>query len=72
MEDASIYEVELGNGVSMFAVFDGHGGIPFLIQVTKSVNSSSPSLLESLQIYLPIRMASMEKHYSKLFSGWMS
>jgi len=26
MEDASIYEVELGDGNSLFAVFDGHGG----------------------------------------------
>lgn len=39
MEDASIYEVELANGNSMFAVFDGHGGFPFIIQDTRSVNS---------------------------------
>jgi len=26
MEDASLYEVELNGGNSLFAVFDGHGG----------------------------------------------
>ena len=26
MEDAAIHEVELGDGNSLFAVFDGHGG----------------------------------------------
>ena len=31
MEDASIYEVELGDGNSLFAVFDGHGGFAIFI-----------------------------------------
>jgi serine/threonine protein phosphatase PrpC len=39
MEDASIYEVELGDGNSLFAVFDGHGGAYLFIQVTKSASS---------------------------------
>jgi serine/threonine protein phosphatase PrpC len=26
MEDAAIHEVDLGDGNSLFAVFDGHGG----------------------------------------------
>jgi len=38
MEDASIYEVELGDGNSLFAVFDGHGGEKSVIQVTRSAN----------------------------------
>ena len=38
MEDASIYNVDIGDGNSLFAVFDGHGGIPDLIQGLKSVN----------------------------------
>jgi serine/threonine protein phosphatase PrpC len=39
MEDASIYEVELGDGNSLFAVFDGHGGEITVIQVIRSANS---------------------------------
>ena len=31
MEDASIYNVDIGDGNSLFAVFDGHGGKQFLI-----------------------------------------
>lgn len=26
MEDAAIHEVDIGDGNSLFAVFDGHGG----------------------------------------------
>ena len=26
MEDAAIHELDIGNGNSLFAVFDGHGG----------------------------------------------
>ncbi len=29
MEDSHIAELDLGNGVSVFGVFDGHGGIEF-------------------------------------------
>jgi serine/threonine protein phosphatase PrpC len=29
MEDAAIHEVSIGDGNSLFAVFDGHGGTPF-------------------------------------------
>lgn len=36
MEDAAIHEVDLGDGNSLFGVFDGHGGTPFLIQAMKS------------------------------------
>lgn len=38
MEDASIYEVELGDGNSLFAVFDGHGGIFDSKKVIKSAS----------------------------------
>lgn len=27
MEDAAIHELDIGDGNSLFAVFDGHGGI---------------------------------------------
>jgi serine/threonine protein phosphatase PrpC len=27
MEDAAIHELNIGDGNSLFAVFDGHGGI---------------------------------------------
>ena len=47
MEDASIYEVELGDGNSLFAVFDGHGGEISVIQVIRSANSYRPSLSNS-------------------------
>jgi|LakMenE18May11ns_1017448.scaffolds.fasta_scaffold7694720_1 hypothetical protein len=45
MEDASIYEVELGDGNSLFAVFDGHGGEISDIQVMRLANSYRPNLL---------------------------
>ena len=28
MEDAAIHTTEIGDGNSLFAVFDGHGGTP--------------------------------------------
>lgn len=31
MEDADIHELDIGDGNSLFAVFDGHGGIKFLM-----------------------------------------
>lgn len=39
MEDAAIHEADLGDGNSLFAVFDGHGGNPIAIQDTKLANS---------------------------------
>jgi serine/threonine protein phosphatase PrpC len=47
MEDASIYEVELGDGNALFAVFDGHGGRHSLIQVMKSASLWRASLSTS-------------------------
>ncbi len=38
MEDASLYEVELGDGNSLFAVFDGHGGNQYVTQDLRSAN----------------------------------
>jgi len=38
MEDADIHEADLGDGNSLFAVFDGHGGNRGIIKVTKSAN----------------------------------
>ena len=32
MEDAAIHETDLGDGNSLFGVFDGHGGKSFFIQ----------------------------------------
>ena len=32
MEDAAIAELDIGNGNSLFGVFDGHGGTNLLIQ----------------------------------------
>ena len=31
MEDAAIHDLDIGDGNSLFAVFDGHGGMPTLI-----------------------------------------
>lgn len=45
MEDASIYEVELGDGNSLFAVFDGHGGLFVIIQDMKLASSLRPNSL---------------------------
>lgn len=47
MEDASLFEVELGDGNSLFAVFDGHGGIFVAIQDMRSVNLSRLATLIS-------------------------
>ena len=30
MEDAAIHELDIGDGNSLFAVFDGHGGNGFM------------------------------------------
>ena len=35
MEDTSIHEPDLGDGNSLFAVFDGHGGIFYLMKAMK-------------------------------------
>jgi len=29
MEDAAIYDINLDNNISLFGIFDGHGGIFF-------------------------------------------
>lgn len=31
MEDSHIHKVDIGDGVSLFGVFDGHGGISFFL-----------------------------------------
>ena len=38
MEDAAIHEMDIGDGNSLFAVFDGHGGTSSLSKDPKSVN----------------------------------
>jgi|JI9StandDraft_1071089.scaffolds.fasta_scaffold767654_2 hypothetical protein len=50
MEDAAIHEVDMGDGNSLFAVFDGHGGIiddikDIKLANTSNQNSSKPLLL---------------------------
>lgn len=42
MEDSHIAELDLGNGVSFFGVYDGHGGksnIKSLFSISKPINS---------------------------------
>lgn len=39
MEDAAIAELDIGNGNSLFGVFDGHGGNHALNQESRSQNS---------------------------------
>ncbi len=38
MEDAAIHNLDIGDGNSLFAVFDGHGGNPIVIQDHRLVN----------------------------------
>lgn len=38
MEDAAIHELNIGDGNSLFAVFDGHGGNLIVIQDPRLVN----------------------------------
>ena len=38
MEDAAIHECDLGDGNSLFGVFDGHGGNYAITQATKSAS----------------------------------
>jgi serine/threonine protein phosphatase PrpC len=50
MEDASIHETDLGDGNSLFAVFDGHGGTCFFNighEVSKYVQAKFVKLLTS-------------------------
>ena len=57
MEDAHIVNVDIGNGIGLFAVFDGHGGIEvakfceahftqILLQNHHFQNKSYPKALE--------------------------
>ena len=39
MQDADIHEIDIGDGNSLFAVFDGHGGTSSLTKDPKSVNT---------------------------------
>lgn len=56
MEDASIYEVELGDGNSLFAVFDGHGGIYQFRKAPKLASLWRVNLLINLLNSAPIKM----------------
>lgn len=47
MEDAAIHEIDIGDGNSVFAVFDGHGGTPVFIQGLKLAAQSKKSLWTS-------------------------
>jgi serine/threonine protein phosphatase PrpC len=50
MEDAAIHDIDLGNlgdGNSLFAVFDGHGGFHFYMKDIKLVNTSKKSLYQN-------------------------
>jgi len=55
MEDASIYEADLEDGNSLFAVFDGHGGEIRDIQVMRSANLYRKSLSISSRASTPIK-----------------
>ena len=47
-EDAHIHELDIGDGNSLFAVFDGHGGE----QVARFCEKQMPSMLMSNEEYL--------------------
>ena len=47
MEDAAIHEVDLGDGNSLFGVFDGHGGTTYPMQVTRSASLSRKGISTS-------------------------
>lgn len=40
MEDAAIHQIDFDNNNSLFAVFDGHGGITYNIQDSRSASMS--------------------------------
>lgn len=46
MEDADIHEADLGDGNSLFGVFDGHGGNDKMIKVTRLVSLLRPNMLK--------------------------
>ena len=48
MEDSHICNIDIGNGNSLFAVFDGHGGNRLLMKVLKCRIRSPASLLTIL------------------------
>lgn len=62
MEDASIYEVELGDGNSLFAVFDGHGGKRLSIQATRSASSCKANSSTFSSISAPTNRATTNRH----------
>lgn len=72
MEDASIYEVELGDGNSLFAVFDGHGGEISDIQVIRSANSYRPSLSNNSWVSTHTNLQNTVMLWLKLLSSWIS
>lgn len=54
MEDAAIHELDIGDGNSLFAVFDGHGGSDRLylgVEVSQCVKQVFVSILKSTLEY---------------------
>jgi len=51
MEDAAIHEVDMGDGNSLFAVFDGHGGIIDDIKDIKLANTSNQNSSKLLLLW---------------------
>lgn len=62
MEDAVIHELNIGDGNSLFAVFDGHGGNHQSIQDLKSAGMCPRSSSRSSKRLRSIRRKSMPRH----------
>lgn len=59
MEDSHITNTNLGNGLSLFGVFDGHGG---KFSKSESTISLTPYLGQEVALYV-------KKHYCKILSN---
>ena len=66
MEDAAISELDIGNGNSIFGVFDGHGGTQFCKKVLKYLSTSKRYLSLNLRIQNRTNSKNINKPYSRL------
>ena len=71
MEDAHISAAPFDKKVSVFGVFDGHGGKHYLNQGPKLLFSSRDIFLRSSNLIKGLRNKIMKKLSSKHFSKWM-
>lgn len=71
MEDAAIHETDLGDGNSLFGVFDGHGGTTKFTQVIKSANMFLTNLQNNSLVLHSIKTKITLQHLIKHLELWI-